>query len=120
MKGNATRWSYVANLGPNDALDWGGDTTGNIPITGQYMTDFQDTKLYMTISWHAQQGNYEGRAVDWGAEAIKVDGPQILEILEECYGDLEQHNPKSEVGKLASFARKLPAGKQMALSACSM
>ena len=54
----------MADLGPNDALDWGGHTTGNIPITGQYLPDFQDTKLYMTISWHAQQGNYEARAVD--------------------------------------------------------
>ena len=114
------RWSYVANLGPNNALDWGGDTSGNIPTTGQYLPDFQDTKLYMTIGWHAQKGNYEGRAVDWGAEAIKVDGPQILEILEECYGDLDKHSPKSEIGKLANFARKLPAGKQMALIACSM
>ena len=114
------RWSYVANLGPNDALDWGGDNTGNIPTTGQYLPDFQDTKLYMTINWHAQQGNYEGRAVDWGASAIKVDGPQILEILQGCYGDLDQHNPESEIGGLANFAGKLPAGKKMALVACSM
>lgn len=114
------RWSYVADLGPNGALDWGGTNTGNIPVTGKYLPDFQDNKLYMTISWHAQQGNYDGRAVDWGAEAIKVDGPQILEILEECYGDLDQQSPKSEVGGLANFARSLPAGQQMALVACSM
>ena len=114
------RWSYVADLGPNGALDWGGTNTGNIPVTGKYLPDFQDNKLYMTISWHAQKGNYDGRAVDWGAEAIKVDGSQILKILEECYGDLAQHSPKSEVGMLANFARGLPAGKQMALVACSM
>ena len=114
------RWSYVADLGQNGALDWGGTNTGNIPVCGKYLPDFQDTKLYMTISWHAQKGNYEGRAVDWGAEAIKVDGPQILEILEGCYGDLDQHRPESEVGMLANFARGLPAGKQMALVACSM
>ena len=114
------RWSYVADLGPNDALDWGGDNTGNIPVCKQYLPDFQDNKLYLTIKWHAQKGNYEGRAVDWGASAIKVNGPQILEILEECYGDLSQHSPKREVGMLANFARNLPAGKQMALVACSM
>lgn len=114
------RWSYVANLGPNDALDWGGNTTCNIPSTGQYLPDFNDNKLYLTIGWHAQKGNYEGRAVDWGAEAIKVDGPQILEILEGCYGDLDKHSPNSEIGMLANFARNLPAGKKMALIACSM
>ena len=114
------RWSYVADLGPKDALDWGGDNTGNIPVTGKYLSDFEDTKLYLTISWHAQQGNYEGGPVDWGASAIKVDGLQILEILEGCYGKLDQHDPKSEIGKLANFARKLPAGKKMALVACSM
>ena len=110
----------MADLGQNGALDWGGKNTANIPITGQYLPDFEDTKLYMTISWHAQKGNYEGRAVDWGAEAIKVNGAQILEILEECYGELDKHKPDSEIGKLANFARNLPASKQMALIACSM
>ena len=114
------RWSYVADLGQNGALDWGGTNTGNIPVTGQYLPDFQDTKLYMTINWHAQQGNYDGRAVDWGASAIRVDGPQILEILEGCYGPLDQRSPNSEIGELANFARNLPAGTKMALVACSM
>jgi len=67
-----------------------------------------------------RDGNYEGCAVHSGAEAIKVNGAQILEILEKCYGDLDQHSPKSEVGMLANFARNLPPDKQMALIACSM
>jgi hypothetical protein len=114
------RWSYVADLGKDGALDWGGNNTGNIPVTERYLPNFQDNVLYRTINWHAQQGNYEGRAVDWGASAIKVDGPQILEILAECYGDLEQRSAKSEIGMLATFAKNLPTGKQMALIACSM
>ena len=44
------RWSYVADLGQNGALDWGGTNTGNIPVCGKYLPDFQDTKLYVTIS----------------------------------------------------------------------
>ena len=113
------RWSYVADLGKDGALDWGGNNNGNIPVTGRYLPDFQDNKLYLTIGGHAREGNYEGRAVDWGAEAIKVDGTQILEILEGCYGDLDQRSPTSEIGMLANFARNLPPSKKMALIACS-
>ena len=114
------RWSYVGDLGKEGPLDWGGTNSGNIPVTERYLPNFQDNRLYLTISWHAKQGNYDGRAVDWGAQAIKVDGPKMLEILEECYGALDQHSPQSEIGLYADFARNLPSGKHVALIAASM
>lgn len=44
----------------------------------------------------------------------------MLQILKECYGDLDQYGPKSEVGQYANFARNLLPGKQVALIAASM
>jgi hypothetical protein len=37
QKGTTMRWSYVADLGKDGALDWGGNTTGNIPVTERYL-----------------------------------------------------------------------------------
>ena len=114
------RWSYVGALGKDGALDWGGDDSGNIPASGHFLPDLEDTKIYLIIRGYAREGAYEGRQVDWGAFAIKVNGPEMLTILEECYGSLDGVGPKTILGKHAAFARKLGTDNYVALISCEM
>ena len=79
------------------------------------MGNYWDTKLYLTIRGYAREGGYEGCRVDWGAFAIKVNGPEMLTILEECYGNMDEVDPKTLLGKYADFARKLGTENYVAL-----
>lgn len=76
------RWSCVGRLGPRGALGWGGDWGGNVPASGT-LPDIEDTRVYRQIRGLAQEGQYEGRRVDWGAYAIKVNGPELMSVLTE-------------------------------------
>ena len=114
------RWSYIGALGKDGGLDWGGNDSGNIPASGHYLPDAEDTKLYLTIKGYAQEGAFEGRQIDWGAHAIKVNGPEMLRVLEEAYGSTDGVDPKTLLGRYAAFARKLGTEKYMALVAAEM
>ena len=114
------RWSYVGSLGKDGALDWGGNDSGNIPVSGSFLPDWQDIKLYRWIKGYAQEGAFEGRQVDWGAFAIKVNGPEMLRVLEEAYGNTEGVDRKDLLGKYAAFAHKLGTENYVAMIALEM
>ena len=113
------RWSYLGRLGPGGALDWGGDDSGNIPTSGT-LPDIEDTSVYRQIRGLAQEGRYEGRQVDWGAWAIKVNGPELLSVLTDCYGDLTYCDPKTVLGQHIKYAKKLGETKYVALISTEM
>jgi hypothetical protein len=118
--GMAMRWSYIGALGPDGALDWGGTWSGNIPTSGLYLPDWEDLKLYLQIRGHAREGKYGGDQVDWGAYAIRVNGPEMLTILAECYTDLGSVDPESLLGRYIAFARDLGSNEHVALVACAL
>jgi len=43
----------------------------------------------------------------WGLFAIKVNGPELLAVLENCYGDLASAPPGSPLARYADFAKSL-------------
>ena len=100
-------WSYLGKLGPEGKLDWGGSSTGNIPATGWILPDLDDLKIYLKIREHARNGNYEGKQIDWGAFAIKVNGPELLTVLSECHDNIESVNLESLLGRYVSYAKSL-------------
>lgn len=108
------RWSYLASLGRDGALDWGGDATSGIPASGHILPDLEDTKVYLRIRQLARAGLHEGRDVDWGACAIKVNGPELMQILTDCYDTLGDAKPDSLLGRYVAYARSLGAGKYIA------
>ena len=108
------RWSYLGRLGPDGKLDWEGTWTGNIPPSGYILPDLEDLKIYQVIREHARKGDYEGDQVDWGAYAIKVNGPELLSVLRECYRHLEAADPESLIGRYASYASSLGPNKHVA------
>ena len=114
------RWSYVGALGKDGALDWGGDDSGNIPASGHYLPDWEDTKLYRWIKVYAQEGTFEGRQIDWEAHAIKVNGPEMLRVLEEAYGGTEGVDRETLLGRYAAFAHKLGTENYVAMVAAEM
>lgn len=108
------KWSYLGKLGPEGKLDWGGTWSGNIPASGHILPDLEDTKVYMKIRDIAREGKFEGDMVDWGAFAIKVNGPELLSVLTSCYGDIEAVNPESLTGRYVSYAKALGADNYVA------
>ena len=60
----------------------------------------------------AQEGRYEGRQVDWGVE---VNGPELMTVLADCYGDLSDCDPKTVLGRHIKYAKKLGDEKFVAL-----
>ena len=110
------KWSYLAKLGPGEALDWGGD----IPATGWILPDLEDTKVYLKIRELARAGRYSGRQVDWGAMAIRVNGDELLAVLAECYSDLEAGCHGPIVARYVDYARTLGADSSVAFVSVDM
>ena len=106
-------------LGPRGVLDRGGDDSGNIPSAGT-PPDMEDIRVYRQIRGLAQEGRYEGRQVDWGAWAIKVNGPELMSVLADCYGDLTDCDPNTVLGRRIKYAKKLEHGKYVALISTEM
>lgn len=101
------KWSYLGKLGPQGQLNWGGDWSGNVPASGHILPDNNDLQVYLKIREHARNGEYCGDMVDWGAFAIKVNGPELLAILAECYGDLSRLTAGSLASRYVSYAQSL-------------
>ena len=112
------RWSYIGKLGADGELDWGGNQYSNVPVP--ILPDLQETKVYLIIRGLAREGAHGGREVDWGASAIKVNGPEILDILRSVYGDLENLDPKGIIGKYVEFARQLASERFAAFIAAEL
>lgn len=77
-------WAYVAELGSGGVLDWGGDDSGNLP-RNRLLPDLNGA--FGTIYQLAKDGAYDGLQLDWGAWGLKVNGPQLREVLTAIYGD---------------------------------
>ena len=112
------RWSYIGKLGAHGKLDWGGNQYSNIPVP--ILPELHETKVYMIIRGLAREGAHGGREVDWGASAIKVNGPEIVDILRSVYGDLERFKPINTIGKYVKFARQLGSEKFAAFIAAEL
>jgi hypothetical protein len=69
---------------------------------------------------YAREGAFEGRQVDWGAFAIKVNGPEMLRVLEEAYGSTMEVDPKTLLGRYAAFARELGTENYVAMVSTEM
>lgn len=108
------RWSYLANLAPAGKFEWDQHGPCNIPASGYILPDMEDTRIYLAIRDHAQKGRYEGAQVDWGAFAIKVNGPELIEVLEESLGNTEGHHTDTLIGQYASYAHSLGANRYVA------
>lgn len=109
------RSSFLEPLGPDDKLDWGGDWTCNIPPTGQILPELMDNAVYSAIWRHASKGDYDGRQVDWGASAIKVNGPELISVL--GHDPDETIDPESPLGRYIDVAQKLGPDKYVAFVA---
>ena len=109
------RWAYVGELGPGGALDWGGDWNGNIPKSGTLPE--LDSEAFWAILHLAEAGAYDGKKTDWGAWALKLNGPQMRDVLTRIYGaDLSQ----PPLAAYAQLAEELGADKYVALVACEL
>ena len=108
------RWSYLGRLGKGGELDWG----GRVPVPA--LPELHETKLYMIIRGLAREGAHEGREVDWGASAIKVNGPEIMSILESVYGSLDKVEQTTALAKYVNFAQKLGSEGYAALIGAEM
>jgi hypothetical protein len=112
------RWAYVGALGPNGALDWGGTYSGNIP-TGGRLRDL-DSSAFWKILNLAQEHAYEGRQVDWGAWALKVNGPQLRQVMEAIYGAERLKVPRPPLDSYLALADELGAEQFVALVAAEL
>ena len=112
------RWSYIGRLGARGDLDWGGGEYPSVPPPA--LPELHETKLYMIIRGLAREGAHGGREVGWGASAIKVNGPEILEILRSVYGDLENVGRTGILAKYVNFARELGSEGFAALIAAEL
>ena len=108
------QWAYLGHLGPGGKLDWGGSHSGNIPTSGLILPDNFDSGVDRKIRELARDGEYNGCRVDWGAYAIKVNGPELLAVLASCYGDLDAVRPASVAGQYVAYARNLGETKYVA------
>lgn len=105
-------------LGPNNALDWGGTNSGNIP-TGGRLRDL-DSAAFWKIMDLAQNNQFEGRQVDWGAWALKVNGPQLKSVLEAIYGAERLKKPWPPVDAYLALADELGDDQYVALVAAEL
>lgn len=99
------RWAYVGKLGPAEALDWGGNNDGNIPVSG-WLKDLH-SDAFWAIMRLANEGRYQGRQVDWGAWALKVNGPELKQVLEQIYGAEKLATPWLELKAYVDLADTL-------------
>ncbi len=108
-------WAFLAELDPLGSLDWKGNLPGSLglPKLGDY--------AFSTILDLAKAGKFAGRQVDWGAWAIKVNGPQLLEVLDRCAAHRQfskDHEEKIEIYR--TFASEIGNGKSVAFVAAEL
>ena len=111
------RWIYIGELGENGALDWGGDPNlGNIPKHLQ-PSIYGDDGFWIVVRL-VDSGEFEGRKIDWGAWALKLNGPQLREVLTRVFSvDIRRGNAAEEH---IAFADKLGPDKYVALVAAEL
>lgn len=112
------RWAYVGKLGPGDALDWDGNNDGNIPVSG-WLPDLH-TDAFWAIMRLANEGQYQGRQVDWGAWAIKVNGTQLKQVLADIYGAEKVAQPWPVLKSYLDLADELGEANYVAFVAAEL
>ncbi len=112
------RWAYVGKLGPGEALAWGGDNNGNIPVSG-WLKDLH-SEAFWAIMRLADEGHYQGRQVDWGAWALKVNGPELRQVLQRIYGDEKLAAPWPVLASYLALAEELGEARYVAFVAAEL
>ncbi len=111
------RWIYIGELGENGALDWGGDPNlGNIPKHLQ-PSIYGDDGFWIVVRL-VDSGEFEGGKIDWGAWALKLNGPQLREVLTRVFS--AGIWPKQAIDDYVAFADKLGPGEYVALVAAEL
>jgi hypothetical protein len=78
---------YVGELGPDGALDWGGDQrTGNIPVRIGPFFGGTHREAWNLVHDSIAMNTLTGRRVDWGAVAARVTVAELRAFANECYG----------------------------------
>jgi hypothetical protein len=109
-------WAYGVALSPGQLLDWGGTWDGNIPKSD--LLPELDHKAYEAIAGLARRGEHNGVKVDWGAWAIRVNAPELHELVVSIYGKPPACGPAA--ARYIEFAGSMSADQQFALIACEL
>jgi hypothetical protein len=107
-------WAYAARLPEGGALDWGGTWNGNTPGHDFRLLPDLRSDAHGVIARLARAGAYQGRQIDWGAFAIKVDGNGLREVM----GLIRDPGPHSPI--YLALAESLAPGEEIALVACEL
>lgn len=114
----AQRFSYVGDLGPGNALDWGGSPGGNIPVSR--LAEIHDLELYLAIASLARTGSYGGRLPDWDAYVIKVNGPELKSVLLESFAKRPERLSGEPLTQYLALAERLGSDRFVALAAVAI
>jgi hypothetical protein len=114
------RWASVAELGPGRSLDWGGTWSGNTP--GSRREDQLDSRAFWAVLGWTRENRCEWRQVDWGAWALKVDGPMLRQFLVETYGaeSIEAAVTGSALRTSLDWIDRLKPGEMVAIVAAEL
>lgn len=100
------RWVYAGQLGLGDRLEWGGNPGGNIPQSGM-VPNLDDTGLYLLVRTLANEGHYHGCDPDFDASALKLNGDELLGLLDSHYGSETLAGCKGALRAYVDLARQL-------------
>lgn len=113
------RWSYIGPLGPGGGLDWGQSAGANIPPSGT-LPDIEDLSLYQAILKLVREGAYCGKYIDHDAAGLKVNGPELRHIIEDCYRSQPSMLTAPPIKHYLEYADNLLPNEFVALVAVAM
>lgn len=109
-------WAFLAELDPHGGVDFKGSLPSPLPLP-----KLMGYGAFGTVLDLAKTGAFEGRQVDWGAWAIKVNGPQLVDVLDQCVKHLQffmDDGEKIEIYR--KFAGEISEGKSVAFVAAEL
>ncbi|WP_174279902.1 hypothetical protein [Sphingomonas bacterium] len=115
----AQKWCYLGALGPQAELDWQLPDGGNIPASGT-LPDVHDYELWMAIRWMADSGRFGGKIIDWDAYGVKVNGPEVEQVLREVYAKQPDRLNQEPISLYLDYARVLGPDRYVALVAVAI
>ncbi len=84
------------------------------------LPDFEDLGLYIRIKDLAYEGLFQGRMIDFDAHGLKVNGPELRDIIENCYRNNPSVMADSVTRQYLEFANWLGSDRYVALVAVAM
>jgi hypothetical protein len=108
-------WAYAAKLPPDGKLDWGGNWQGNIPPAQDRLLPDLGSAAFFIVADLATKGEYDGRQVDWGAHALKLDAPSLRAVLA-----LIGPRGGPHMNDYSALADRLAPGEKIALVAAEL